>query len=485
VKKFIIRAVWLACALALFTASRSQSQTLPLIAVGTLDGSRAGAWVDVSGLTYDLENGVPANALGGFGSAIAYASGDTFLALPDRGPNAVTFDNAIDNTASYINRFHTVTMHLQPNNSGTGLPFTLTPELRNTTLLWSLSPLVYGTGSGLGVGSGVPPINNFFQHFFTGRSDNFDPNRNSGNPNDARFDSEGMRLSNDGLSVFISDEYGPYVYQFDRLLGVRLRSFKLPNSFYVTTLEPVGTTEISGNSSGRVANKGMEGLAITPDGRTLVGIMQNSLIQDGGSSGKLLRIVTIDIESGRVTHQFGYLLTAGSGVSEIAALNEHEFLVDERDGTGREANVPPGNSTNAKVKQLFKIDLSNATDISGLDDGSLTLAEATSAAVPKTLFLDIVKSLTATSLGANAFALDEIPSKIEGVAFGPDVKQGNTTVHTLWIGNDNDFVQNVNDVNGNPIINHNQFFVFSFTDADLGGSVFVPQKFTNRLGFPW
>jgi hypothetical protein len=47
-------------------------------------------------------------------------------------------------------------------------------------------------------------------------------------------------------------------------------------------------------------------------------------------------------------------------------------------------------------------------------------------------------------------------------------------MHTLWIGNDNDFVQTVNDVNGNPIANPNQILVFGFTDADLGGSVFVP-----------
>jgi len=124
--------------------------------------------------------------------------------------------------------------------------------------------------------------------------------------------------------------------------------------------------------------------------------------------------------------------------------------------------------------------LSDATDISGLDNGSLTIAEAISAAVPKTLFLDIVKSLSAASLGANAFALDEIPSKIEGVAFDSDVQQGNTTLHTLWIAADNDFVQIVNDVNGNPILNPNQFFVFGFTDSDLNGSVFVPQKFNFR-----
>jgi hypothetical protein len=443
-------------------AVASASAQVTLLAVGTLDQSRDGSWVDVSGLTYNLENGVPANSLGGFGSAIAYAGGTTFLALPDRGPNAVEFDDAIDNTASYINRFHTVSMNLAPNTSGSGLPFNLTPNLRATTLLWSLTPLVYGSGSGLGVGSGVPPINNFFLHFFTGRSDNFDPSHNSGDPNDARLDSEGMRLSNDGLSVFVSDEYGPYVYQFDRLLGLRLRSFQLPTDFFVTNLSPVGNTEIADNTVGRVANKGMEGLAITPDGRTLVGIMQNSLIQDaneGGAAAKMLRIVTIDIRSGSVTHQFAYLLTTGTGVSEIVALNDHELLVDERDGHGR------ANGDNAKAKQLFKIDLTNALDVTNMD--GLTAAAN---AVPKTLFLDIVQLLT-----ANGIAAGNIPAKIEGLAFGDDMKSGSTKFHTLWIANDNDFLQTVADANGNQIPNPNQFFVVGFTDADLDGSIFVPQ----------
>ena len=70
-----------------------------------------------------LENGVPGNRLGGLGSGLAYAGGNTFLALPDRGP----------------------------------LPFTLTPMLIDTTLLSSKSPLVYGTGAGVGLGSGTPP----------------------------------------------------------------------------------------------------------------------------------------------------------------------------------------------------------------------------------------------------------------------------------------------------------------------------------------
>ena len=61
---------------------------------------------------------------------------------------------------------------------------------------------------------------------------------------------------------------------------------------------PIGNDEITGNTVGRTANKGMEGLAITPDGRTLVGIMQTALIQDfnqGGAAANLLRIVAIDV----------------------------------------------------------------------------------------------------------------------------------------------------------------------------------------------
>ncbi len=446
------------------------SQAQSLLAIGTLDSSRDGSFRDVSGLGYTLENGVRANELGGFGSAITYAGGNTFLALPDRGPNAVSFDSAIDDTVSYINRFHTVTMNLQANKSGSGLPFNLTPTLVDTTLLWSVAPLNYGTGANLGVGSGVPVLNNNILHYFTGRSDNFDATKNSGDASDARFDTEGLRVSNNGRRVYISDEYGPYVYEFDRLSGVRLRSFALPfcsatspSCFYVKNLSPVGATEISGNTRGRVANKGMEGLAITPDGTTLVGIMQNALIQDaaqGSSAKNLLRIVTIDIASGQVTHQYAYLLTSGSGVSEILAINDHELLVDERDGHGR------ANGDDAVVKQLFKIDLDGAVDVSNMD-GKTAAANA----VQKTLFLDIVAVLT-----ANGVAAGNIPAKIEGISFGPDVTVSGSPVHTLWVANDNDFLEQVPDANGNMIPNDNQFFVFGFTDAELGATKFAPQR---------
>ncbi|MCX8499415.1 MAG: hypothetical protein ORN25_08610, partial [Caulobacteraceae bacterium] len=65
---------------------------IKLIGIGTLDHSAKGANVDLLPDSARLENGVPANVLGGRGSGLAYAGGDTFLALPDRGPNASPYN---------------------------------------------------------------------------------------------------------------------------------------------------------------------------------------------------------------------------------------------------------------------------------------------------------------------------------------------------------------------------------------------------------
>ena len=65
----------------------------------------------------------------------------------------------------------------------------------------------------------------------------------------------GIRVSGDGNRVFISDEYGPHVYEFDRWTGARVRSFALPTELAVPMQSPQGDVEISGNTVGRVANK--------------------------------------------------------------------------------------------------------------------------------------------------------------------------------------------------------------------------------------
>ncbi len=173
-KQFVRSSAVLVAALGLSAVSPVSAQ-VSLLAIGSLTETHAGPNADLSGLTYTLENGAPANLLGGLGSGLSYAGGNAFLALPDRGPNAMPFDSSIDDTASYINRFHTINMELSSNPNALGLPFSVTPKMQATTLLWNRSPLVYGTGSGLNVGSGVPPVNNLYAALLHGTVRQFRP----------------------------------------------------------------------------------------------------------------------------------------------------------------------------------------------------------------------------------------------------------------------------------------------------------------------
>jgi len=427
-----------------------------LIATGTLDASVGDLATKTS---KPLENGTAGNLFGGIGSGLGHAGGDKFIAVPDRGPNAVGYNDCVDSTTSYINRFHTLRLRLVP-NAGAGLPYVLKPSLDQTTLMSSATPLTYGDGlAGCPtLPDGAPKLNTSnHTYYFTGRSDNFGSGIST-NPMNARFDPESVRLSRDTKSIFVSDEYGPYIYRFDRVTGLRTGVFALPDNFAVENLYPVGQDEIDGNGTGRVANKGMEGLAITPDGSTLVGIMQSALAQDGGDNvGQVLRIVMIDIESGAVTHQYAYPTDTDKKytVSDIVAVNDHVFLVDERDGKGF-ADMP---GSKAAFKKLFLIDLFGATDVSNFSGHDALAVRA----VTKHLFLNVVDELTKPS-GSGGLGLlkEEIPAKLEGIAFGQDVLVGDGMKHTLFIGNDNDFLSTFND-KPNP----NQFYVFAFDDADL------------------
>jgi hypothetical protein len=455
----------LSLAIASLLAIPAAQASVDLIAVDGLSANASDLSTETSA---PLENGVPGNRLGGIGSGLTYAGRNSFLAIPDRGPNAVSYNSAVSDTSSYIDRIQTINMILAPSAPGSALPFALTPTLTGTTLLHSARKLVYGNGTAAGLPNGEPALNGAnHTHYFTGRSDNFEPAKLSTDPFDARFDPESIRVGNDGTDVFVSDEYGPYIYRFNRKTGLRLQWYTLPDTFAVSYLSSIGDDEISHNSAGRVANKGMEGLAISPDGTILFGAMQSPLLQDGGTSGAYTRIVRIDLDTG-ATHQYAYPLTnIGTAskpkyptVSDIVAINDHELLVDERDGKGL------GDGSTAAFKRLYRIDLTGAPDV-GNFSGSAGLAPF---AMSKTLFLDIVQVLN-----AHGIASTEIPAKLEGVTFGPDVVVNGVHKHTVFVANDNDFVSTVTDsVHPTGVANPNLFFVFSVDEADL--PTYVPQN---------
>src|SRR6185436_17675796 len=122
----------------------------------------------------------------------------------------------------------------------------------------------------------------------------------------------------------------------------------------------------------------------------LYGFVQSPLIQDGGDGGRANRIVAIDVDSGAVK-QYAYdnrVSGKNFNSSEILALNDHQFLVLERDGKGL------GDNSTAAFKQIWLVDLTGAEDVSGLSGEAALLAKAPT----KTLFLDINGALNAAGV---------------------------------------------------------------------------------------
>jgi hypothetical protein len=245
---------------------------------------------DDTGLLMRLEDGSPGNLAGGMGSAIAYTGvGDRYYMIPDRGPG--------DGSTGWIDRMYEVHVAITPSGSG----FTVTPTLGHAKLFTNESV-----------------------SYFTGRSSAF----NADYPlSSLRLDPEGLRVSHSGRTVFVSDEFGPCVYEFLIRGSRRLRSIGVPPKFLIAHPNSDNTLELPpGNTSGRQANRSMEGLAITPDGSKLYGIMQSPLLQDGALDslnnriGTNCRLLEMNLVNGN-TREFLYPLSSASiGATEALAM---------------------------------------------------------------------------------------------------------------------------------------------------------------------
>lgn len=263
-------------------------------------------------------------------------------------------------------------------------------------------------------------------------------------PDPNGYDPEGLVALPDG-TFWVSDEYGPYITHFDR------------SGKAIGRLSPFNAS-LPAELANRVPNKGMEGLTITPDGSTLVGIMQSALQQKDltpkPANVAPVRIVTYNLRT-KATHEYLYLLddpAKNSGaVSEITAVSNTRFLVDERDG-----NMEPG-----AFKKLFAIDLTGATDVGPkatvpgaaytAASGGLLLGSG-----QKTIEATVGSSDTATATATLAAAgIRPVSKKLDvdvaglvsgldptGDFFGHDKLEGVATTdggRTLVISNDSDF----------------------------------------------
>lgn len=336
---------------------------------------------------------------GGFGSAVAQVPGTTgeYYGLTDRGPNV---DGPNGTKVEPLPNFHPQIGKFKFASDGRAvLEKTITLQLPNGT------PYTGHVNTSANTGETITDLN--------GRTIPADT---------TGYDSEGLVALKDG-TFWVSDEYGPLITHFDR------------NGRQIGRFSPADGS-LPAELANRIPNKGMEGLTITPDGQTLVGVMQSALQQPDltpkGGNVSPIRIVTVNLRT-HATHEYLYLLddpkVNGTAVSEITALSSTQFLVDERDG-----KFPP-----TAFKKIFKIDLSGATDVgpkaAGYDaakggylingktveatvgDQATVAAGATLAAagvkpVRKAPFLDVTNLLTTLDPAAKFFSHD----KVEGVA---------------------------------------------------------------------
>jgi len=175
---------------------------------------------------------------------------------------------------------------------------------------------------------------------------------------------------------------------------------------------------------GTFTNRGLEGIAVTPTSKTIIGAMQGPLVQDGRLEnnkcfGIWTRWLVIDPTTS-ATKQLAYpLVDESTGVSEVLSIDESKFLVLERDSLMGEQ---------AKIKRIYLADTSKATDISnsqslksGLPDGNV--------GIEKSLLIDLLDPRFGFN-GPNA------PEKPEGIAWGPPLPDGRKLLIVCF---DNDF----------------------------------------------
>jgi len=181
----------------------------------------------------------------------------------------------------------------------------------------------------------------------------YDPVTNPIKLDDYGLDSEGLAALKDG-TFWVSDEYGPHIVHYDA------------NGKEIGRINPFAndarnTLTLPQEFSYRRANRGMEGLTITPDQKTLVGIMQSTMNLPTKAVNKstLTRIVTINLETGKVAQYLYRQEIVANSNSAIVAINDHEFLVLERDGNflKDDPNI---------MKHVYRIDLKDATNLENI-----------------------------------------------------------------------------------------------------------------------
>jgi hypothetical protein len=429
---------------------------------------------------------VPSNAvdkfgdtMGGIGSGMAMdlqswrqepngSYSGTLYMLPDKGWNT-------QGTVDFAGRLHRFAVKLKPfyGNSTTSQN-QLTLDYKDTSLFREMAGTLT---TGLDA-SGVRPANLRF------------PDLPIASNNHVPVDDEGVVLPGDG-TIWVSDEYGPYVYHY-AANGTLLDVIRPPAAFipmrkdasgkvvenFSADNPPIGViyNPDPGNSvSGRQNNQGFEGLALSPDGKTLFVLLQSALIQDLDPANikttrRNTRLLAYDLKHGnKLVGEYAVqlplyqdqttttpkLLIAAQ--SELHALNDHQFLVLARDSSvGETYPATPG----SVYRSIDLIDISKATNIANTKYDKaenpiapLGVLNPSIKPVAYKSFLNVNDNTQLNRLGLHNGApadKNDLYEKWESIAIVPVGDRKAPHDYFLFVGSDNDFITQQGSMQGKP-----------------------------------
>lgn len=370
------------------------------------------------------------------------------LTLPDRGPNGV---GSVAGTVDYPNRLHAHRLTLAGDKLGitpkggvllkdeTGAPFTGKDPGDHVLVRKGISYPSPATGEGAGKIS---------------------------------LDSEAVAYLPDG-SFYVSDEYAAGTYLFDRT-GRQVGAIQTVPALLPMREGSLNFTAEKPPTTGRRNNQGLEALAVSPDGKRLIAILQSATVQDTGADAATrnnTRVLVYDISKTRtpkapVGHYVLQLPTvreAGDGQaadvtaaqSEMLALNDHQFLVLARDANGR----GKGTTKTPVFKSVLLVDTDGATNLAGtpheLGVEPIARSGVLVSGVTPVKQAELVNLLNPVQLARFGVNLSTAPSdrfslseKWEAMALAPALDPAAPNDAFLLVGNDNDFLTAGGHVNG-------------------------------------
>jgi len=170
----------------------------------------------------------------------------------------------------------------------------------------------------------------------------------------ADFDIESLRADKKG-NLWFGEEFGPFLVKTDASGKVLRAEVTLPN------IAPAGSTStgafvqspqnpyLAGATPNLGGSRGFEGMAINPSRDKLYTLLEGSVT---GDVAKTLRINEFDVNTEAYTQRvWKYKLDVnGTNIGDMTAVNDHEFLVLERNGATATGGGTP-------FKKVFKIDI--------------------------------------------------------------------------------------------------------------------------------